>query len=366
MKHTIGLEATRANKQYKTGTEWYAWHLLQEFKKLNSDNKFVVYYKDYLAGDLKDAPDNFIFKKLSWPFKKFWTHLRLSCELIKNPVDKFFASNAVPLCSKGEITVTIHDLGFYHNPKLYHPLELIYQKISHSLAIRKADKIIAVSEATKKDIIRFFPKAEDKIRVIYHGWNNEDFGIYGPDDIKAYKDRHDMPDKFILYIGRIETKKNIQNLIKAYKKTTRRWPLVLGGRPGNHGYKEIEELIKDPEIRDDIILLGYVSQNNYPKLMASASAFVFPSKFEGFGIPLLEAMASSVPIACSDIPVLREVADDAALYFDPDDTVDMSAILDKLMKDKDLCRDLVEKGKERAQKFSWQKAAQETLDYILE
>ncbi|PLX25294.1 hypothetical protein C0580_02835 [Candidatus Parcubacteria bacterium] len=366
MKHTIGLEATRANKQYKTGTEWYAWHLLQEFKKLNKDNKFVVYYKDYLAGDLKDAPDNFIFKKLAWSFKKFWTHIRLSCELIKNPVDKFFASNAVPLCSKGEIIVTIHDLGFYRNPKLYHPLELIYQKISHHLAIKKADKIIAVSEATKKDIIRFFPSAEDKIRVIYHGWNYQDFGVYGPEDIKAYKDRHDLPDKFILYIGRLETKKNIQNLIKSYKKTTRRWPLVLGGRPGNHGYKEIEELIKDPEINHDIILLGYVSQNNYPKLMAAASAFVFPSKFEGFGIPLLEAMASSVPVACSDIEVLHEVAGEAALYFDPDDTVDMSAILDKLMKDKDLCRELVAKGQERAKEFSWQKAAQETLDYILE
>ena len=298
--------------------------------------------------------------------QEVWTHIRLSFELIKNPVDKFFASNAVPLFSRGEIIVTIHDLGFYCNPKLYHPLELIYQRLSHRLAIKKADKIIAVSETTKKDIIKYFPGTENKIRVIYHGWNGDDFGGMSKEDIQDYKDYHDMPDKFILYIGRLETKKNIQNLVKAYKKTTRRWPLVLGGRPGNHGYKEIEKLIQDPEIKDDIILLGYVSQKNYPKLMASASMFVFPSKFEGFGIPLLEAMASKVPIACSDIPVLHEVAGEAAMYFDPDDTVDMSGVLDKLMKDAELREKYINKGHDRANEFSWRKSAQETLNFILE
>jgi len=364
-KYTIGLEATRANKQYKTGTEWYAWHLLQEFKKLDHTNKFIVYYNEFLVGGLNDAPENFYFKRLTWPLKKFWTHLRLGFELIQHPVDKFFASNAVPIFSRGEIIVTIHDLGFYKNPKLYHPLELIYQRLSHRLAIRKAHKIIAVSEATKNDIIKYFPSAENKIKVIYHGWNADTFGKFSDEEIKTYKEYHDLPDKYILYIGRLETKKNIQNLIKAYKASSRRWPLVLAGRPGNFGYDEIEKLAKDPEIKDDVVLLGYVSQKNYPKLMAGASMFVFPSKFEGFGIPLLEAMASKVPVACSDIPVLHEVAGDSVLYFDPDDVVDISAVLDKYMKDAELRDKMINKGYYRCQDFSWTKSAKETLEYIL-
>ncbi|RJQ34632.1 hypothetical protein C4566_02040, partial [Candidatus Parcubacteria bacterium] len=202
---TIGLEATRANKQYKTGTEWYAWHLLQEFKKIDNKNKFIVYYNEYLAGELTDAPGNFYFKRLVWPFRKFWTHIRLSFELLKNPVDKFFASNAVPIFTRGQIIVTIHDLGFYRNPKLYHPLELWYQRWSHRLAIKKADKIIAVSQETKRDIIKYFPNAENKIKVIYHGWDKEVFGNISEDESESYKEQHDLPDKYILYIGRLET-----------------------------------------------------------------------------------------------------------------------------------------------------------------
>ena len=141
---------------------------MQQLKEIDNKNKFVVYYNKFLAGDLKEAPDNFCFKQLKWPLIKFWTHWRLGRELVRNPVDKFFASNAVPIFSKGEMIVTIHDLGFLRNPDLYHPLELFYQRWSHTLAIKKAHKIIAVSQATKNDIIKYFPKTKDKIRVIYH------------------------------------------------------------------------------------------------------------------------------------------------------------------------------------------------------
>lgn len=362
----IGLEATRANRSYKTGTEWYAWYLLQEFKKIDKSNKFIVYYNKYLAGDLKDAPDNFYFKSLAWPFRKFWTHFRLGWELTNKPVDKFFATNALPIFGRGERIVTIHDLGFYKNPKLYHPLERIYQKISHSLAIRQADKIITISEATKQDIIRYFPKAKHKIKVIYLGYNKHDFKPINFDDKKIFIDRHDYPDKYLLYIGRLENKKNVLNLIKAYKKTSRRWPLILAGRPGNYGYKEIEALANQSDLKDDILLLGYVSQTNYPKLMASATGFVFPSKFEGFGLPVLEAMASGIPVVCSNIPALKEVAQDAAIYFDPDNIEDITQKIEEMFNNQEQRRELIAKGLKRAQNFSWTKVAQETLKYILE
>jgi glycosyltransferase involved in cell wall biosynthesis len=362
----IGLEATRANKKQKTGTEWYAWYLIQEFKKIDQENKFVVYYNKYLAGDLKDAPDNFCLKSLPWSFGKFWTHLRLAWELVINPVDKFFATNALPIFGRGEMIVTIHDLGFYRNPELYHPIERIYQKLSHSLAIKRADKIITISEATRLDIIKYFPKAKHKIKVIHLGYNKDHFKSIDQEDKKIFIDRHDYPDKYLLYIGRLETKKNIVNLIKAYKKTSRKWPLVLAGRPGNYGYDEIEKLANEPDLKQDIILLGYISQDNYPKLMASAAGFVFPSKFEGFGLPPLEAIASGVPVTCSDIPALHEVVGDAALYFDPDNIEDIKNKIEIIFNDQEQRSDLIAKGLERAKQFSWSKVARQTLDYILE
>ena len=363
---TIGLEASRANKKHKTGTEWYAWHLLQSLKKINSQHKFIVYYKQKLSEDLLLAPDNFYFKSLSWPLKKFWTHLRLGSELLFHPVDKFIATNAVPIFSRGEIIVTIHDLGFCKNPELYHFLEKIYQRISHYLAIKKAKKIIAVSQSTKNDIIKYFPQARNKVRVIHLGWQEGVFAPLSQEEKKKFIEDNDYPDKYLLYIGRLETKKNIQKLILAYKKSSRRWPLILAGRPGNFGFDQIQKLIQDPELKDDIILTGYVSQAKYPKMMACASAFVFPSKFEGFGLPLLEAMACSTPIVCSQIPALKEIAGQAALFFDPDNIDDIRDKLEIIFDSQKMRQDLVEKGRKRIKDFSWDKTARETLDYILE
>lgn len=362
----IGLEATRANKTYKTGTEWYAWHLIQEFKKIDKENKFIVYYNKYLAGDLQEAPDNFYFKSLSWPFRKFWTHLRLGLELIIKPTDIFFGTNALPIFGRGQMVVTVHDLGFYKQPHLYHPLERIYHKLSHHLAIYKADKVITISEATKQDIIRYFPKAKDKIRVIRLGYNKDSFKPISLDEKRRYIDKHDYPENYLLYIGRLEEKKNIVNLLKAYQKSDRKWPLLLAGRPGNYGYKEIEQLANYGDLKDDVIILGYISQQNYPKLMASASGFVFPSKFEGFGLPVLEAMASGVPVACSDISALREVAESSVLYFDPDNIDDIANKINQLFNDQEQRRDLIDRGFKRAQEFSWTDVARKTLNYILE
>lgn len=361
----IGLEATRADKKFKTGTEWYAWHLLQHFKKIDKSSQFIVYYNQHLAGDLLDAPSNFYFKRLPWPFSKFWTHLRLGGELVLHPVDKFFASNAVPMMGRGEIIVTIHDLGFLKNPELYHPLERWYQKWSHNIAVRRADKIITISEATKEDIIKYYPLAKDKIKVIYLGWDSSDFRPLSAEKQEQFKGEHDYAENYILYTGRIETKKNVQNLIRAYRQGNFKWPLMLAGRPGNFGYQEIQQMIKDYNIKDDVILLGYVSQKNYPKLMASAKLLVFPSKFEGFGLPILEAMASGVPVVCSDMPVLHEVAGEAALYFNPDDPTDMKNKIKQVAQEERLREIMVNKGLKRAKEFSWEKCAKETLNYIL-
>ncbi|MFH1667563.1 MAG: glycosyltransferase family 1 protein [Candidatus Komeilibacteria bacterium] len=362
----IGLEASRANRPDKTGTEWYAWHLLQEFKRIDQNHIFNVYFNQDLEPGLAVAPANFCFQQLRWDLPKLWTHFRLSWELFNCPVDKFFASNAVPLYCPGEVTLTVHDLGFYRNPSLYHPLERIYHKVSHYIAIHRADKIIAVSAATKKDIIKYFPEAKEKIRVIYNGWNKDDFRPASEETKHSIRQKYDLPNNFLLYLGRLETKKNILNLIKAYQLLKNKdWPLVLAGRPGNFGYDEILNLINSVK-EGQVIQLGYLPQDDYQKLIASSSIFVFPSKFEGFGIPILEAMGSGVPVICSDIEVLHEVADDDALYFDPDRPEKMAEVIDNLIENKEKREEYIERGLIRATHFAWDKCAHETLNYILE
>jgi len=358
----IGLEASRANKENKTGTEWYAWHCLQQFKKLDQKNTFIIYYNKRLAEDLAEGPANFLFKQIKWPFNKMWTHIRLSWELLFKPVDKLFFSNAVPFITRGEVTATIHDLGFIVNPKLYHPLERIYQKISHTLAIHRADKLIAVSNITKQDIEKYYPRAAHKVKVIYNGWDQEEFKPIDSAQKKIIRAKYNLPADYLLYIGRIETKKNIQNLVKAYNILKTDLPLVLAGRPGNYGYEEIRELAKENK---NILFLGYISQSDYQLLIGAATIFVFPSKFEGFGIPILEAMGSGIPIACSDMPVLHEVAGTAAMFFNPDKPEQIAKALDKLINNVPMQNKLVTAGLERATNFSWEKCAQETLDYIL-
>lgn len=362
----IGLEATRANKEHKTGTEWYAWHLLQQFKNLEGDQQFIVYYNQPLVGDLGKGPANFCFKQLQWPHRRLWTHCCLGWELFLHPVDRFLATNTVPFFGRGKVIVTIHDLGFLKNPKLYHPLERIFHVISHMWYVFRADKIIVPSEATKTDLMHYFPNTKHKIKVIYHGYDQNDFKPIDQAERLSIIEKFDLPEKFILYIGRLEIKKNIPNLIKAYQQLGHSaWPLVLAGRWGNYGQEEIESLLT-PEWKDKIILLGYVSQKHYRQLLGAASLFVFPSKFEGFGIPLLEAMACGTPVVCSNLPVLKEVADKAAMYFDPDDVNDIKEKLSVAINNQQLRTLFRHFGLERVKNFSWAKCAKETLKYILE
>jgi len=357
----IGLEATRANKRQKTGTEWYAWHIIQQFKKIGLSDQFTVFYNDQLEPALQDAPANFYFKQLAWPFKKLWTHLRLGLYLLKKPVEVFFATNAVPLFHRGKLVVTIHDLGFLKNPELYHPLERIYQRLSHWLAIKKSDKIITISSASAQDIIKYYPKQADKVSIVHLGWNQHQFSPLVDAEKVKIREKYTLPQNYLVYAGRIEEKKNISKLIQAYNMSRVDWPLVLIGRPGNYGFEEIKILARSNE---NIHLFGYIKQDDYGKLLASASALVFPSKYEGFGLPILEAMACGVPVICSNIPALREVGADAAAYFDPNSIDDMSASIARLASDYDLRADLINRGLKRCRDFSWEKCARQTLEIL--
>ena len=362
----IGLEATRASKDQKTGTEWYAWHVIKQLTTIDNQNQYRLYYRDKLDPQLIPDKKNVELRSLWWPLSKLWTNFRLSWELLVHPIDLFFSINSLPLFGSHKLIVVIHDLGFYRQPELYNPLERWFHKFEHWLMVKKAEQIIAVSEATKQDIITYFPNSQNKIKVVYNGFDQELFQPFNEEEIEQIKIKYQLPKKYFFYVGRIEAKKNILHLVKSFAKniTSHDWCLLLAGRPGNHGYSEIVEYLHSHHLEDRIQLLGYIDNKKYYQLLGCSDIFVFPSKFEGFGIPLIEAMHCAVPVLCSNLPVFQEIAGSAVHYFKLEDSNSLEDEIIYLIKNPEKLQQLKETGLLQSQRYSWSKCATDILDII--
>lgn len=359
-KMTIGLDASRATRGKKRGVEYYGEEIIKNLAKIDKKNRYILYSGKKPEGELKNLPKNFSWKIIPIPY--LWTQFGLSLEMLKNPPDLLFIpSHTLPLIHPKKTVVTIHDLGVKYYPKTYSPFDQIYQNFCLSFSIRHASKIIVPSLQTKKDILKFFKVNPEKIFVIYHGFKED---LYKPWGIKS-------KEPYIFYLGVLEERKNISGLIKAFailrKNPQIKHKLYLAGKRG-FGYQNVQQTIlrQSENVRRDIIELGYLSEERAAYYMKKADLFVFPSFFEGFGLPILEAMACQVPVACSEIPVLREIAKDSALFFDPKDPKEIAKVLEKIIKDEDLKKKLIKKGQENIKRFSWEKAAKETLKVFLE
>ncbi|MBN2854129.1 glycosyltransferase family 4 protein, partial [Patescibacteria group bacterium] len=243
---------------------------------------------------------------------------------------------------------------------------------STKFALKKASKIIAVSNFTKQEIENFYPKAKsNKIKVIHNGYNSELYRLVD-DEEKANEVllKYGLEKPFFLYAGRLEKKKNTPTLIEAFAIMRENYPelkekLVLIGN-ASFGYDEVKFVIEEYDLERDILMPGWVEEADMPYIFASASAFIFPTKYEGFGIPLLQAMACGLPIAVSNIPVLHEVAAEAALYFDPNNSSAIAVAMKSLASESALREDLRAKGLERVKNFDFEKCARETLGVLTE
>lgn len=364
-KLIIGIDASRSNVKQKTGTEYYSFEIIKNLVKFKNVN-FILYSKTPIQY-LKKTSN---FQNKVMPFFKLWSQIRLSFEMIKNPPDVLFEpAHTIPIIHPKNTVVTLHDVGFRYFPELYTPLERFYHNWCMAYSVKHAKKIIAISFATRRDLIKIYGADEKKITVIYHGFEKEKYfplkdGEVPPEWLKKF-----LP--YIYFIGRIEAKKNVKNLIRAFaelkKDKSIKHKLLLAGRPG-YLYEEIKDEINNlnKAIQEDIIELGYVPDEKASNLMRFADIFAFPSKFEGFGLPLVEAMASGVPIVASNTTSIPEVVDKSALLCSPDDYVQMSNNFARIINDNKLRSQLVKKGLERAKIFSWHNAAKRTLEVILD
>jgi len=367
----IGIDASRANKQKRTGVEWYSYHLIEQFKKIDHENQYFLYTNEPLRGELGQCPPNFKECVLNWPIPRSWTIGRLSWEMKfgKNIPDVLFVpAHTLPLLNPKKSIVTIHDIGFEHFPEAYHWADKLYHKLIIKIIKRAADKILTVSEFTKKDIVDTYGIAADRIKVVMNGYDSNRYKVLDHSaDLLKQKYQVDYP--YILFIGRLELKKNIPRLVEAFGLFKQRNPeathkLVLIGTRGLT-FPLVEEQIKKYKLENEIVFPGWISDEDLPVWLNSADLFAFPSIFEGFGIPVLEAMACGCPVICSNTTSLPEVAGDSALMVDPQKTEEIVESLEKVLFNSDVAANLKKKGLERVKDFSWEKCAKETLRELM-
>jgi len=415
----IGIDASRANRQHKSGTEWYAFYLIKHLAKIDPDNQYILYTDYPLSDGLDDLTsdsfqskqnipkfdsngyqiitshhNNFKAKVLNWPFKFFWTLGRLSLEMITHKPDVLFVpAHTLPLIHPKKSVVTIHDIGFKRQTKLYTKDKLGYKsKILHTLvtlftlgrhrptqidyldwstkfALNHAQKIITISNFSKAELIDVYKANPSQITVVYNGYNDNIYKQLSSEKTEITLARNGITRPYIFYVGRLEKKKNISNLIEAFALLKQNHPeihhkLILVGN-ASYGFDEIKYNISEYNLDHEVIMTGWINELYMPDIFNGADAFVFPSNYEGFGIPLLQAMACGTPIIASDISPVREVTDGAALLFNPDQTADIADKIFKLVTSPGLQKDLSVKGLTRVKNFNWEKCAQETLKVII-
>lgn len=368
----IAIHSADLDHERIDGTRVYLLHMLKNFALLDRKDSFFIYHQNNF--NLQLAPPkfpNYLVKKL--PFAFFWTQTRFAWQLFRDkPEVLWMPVHNMPIFRRKKLAavVTIHDLAFKIFPQYFPKKDLVKLNRLSDLAIKNAQRIIAVSEATKKDILKFYPEIPTgKITVIHHGFDGEIFS-HKASELEAQKvlTKYQLSDEqYLLYVGAIQPRKNLGVLIDAFeklKKEKTKLKLVIAGAPAWQ-YEATLEKIAQSEFKQDIIITGSVPFADLAVLYQNAQAFVFPSLYEGFGIPVLEAMASGVPVILANNSSLPEVAGEAALYFDTQDANDLADCLARVLKDEALRSGMIEKGKRRATEFSWKKCARQTLDIIL-
>jgi len=352
IRFMIYIDASRySNTAKKTGVENYSYYLINELVREFGENLTL----------LTPRKIELDVKQKVIPFPRLWTLVRLSWEILKDKkIDNLFVpSHVLPLVHPKRSIITIHDVVFRYSPESYSLLSKLYLNWATKFAVKHAAKIITPSEATKRDLIRFYKASPEKIHVVPLGYESETKIPEQSEQQKVLTRFSLTAEQYFLYLGRIEYKKNTDTLIAAFRKFAegdQSIKLVLAGFPGHGGEKILEKI--PAELKNRILYVGYVGETEKITLLKNALSFIFPSRFEGFGLPLLEAMNAGTPIIASDIPSSREVAGDCAQFFDKDNSDALTGMMEKIVQEPDLRLRMIEKGREQAKNFSWERCAE--------
>lgn len=362
----IGIDARMYGSSF-TGIGRYTVELIQQLAEQDAQHEYVLFMRKEAFE--KFTPPNERFKKVlaDYPHYSFGEQFGFNKILKKEKLDLMhFTHFNAPFFYKGPFVVTIHDLtlSFFPGKKMNHFIHrAAYQKVIRNVT-KKAQKIIAVSNHTKQDLMKVLKVPEEKIEVIYNGVSDK-FGGIQPTPRPVLNKKMGLSKPYFLYTGVWRDHKNLVGLIKAFatfnQEVGNQYELVITG-PHNPAYQEVPDTVKDLDMEQYIHLVGLVSEEDIYALYLNALAYIFPSFYEGFGLPPLEAMTCGTPVLASSVSAIPEVCGEGnALYFDPYDLDDMKAKMQEFIKDPTLRQKLIDRGKERVKFFSWKKMTQSVL-----
>ncbi|MEK7605389.1 MAG: glycosyltransferase family 1 protein [Patescibacteria group bacterium] len=365
----IAVDANEANVTKKVGISEYAFELIKQFEKLQTSNyNFQIYLKDRPSSDFPPQGANWHYK-IFGP-KKLWTQFALPVSLFfkKDRPDVFFSlTHYGPRFSPVPTVISIMDLAFFHFPEYFTAKDLNQLKSWTGYSVRNAKAIITISEASKNDIIKWYGIDGSRIHVIYPGIKPTITltpHIYSMEELQT---KYKISKNYILFVGTLQPRKNITRLIEAFSLLIKKKPhtdsdlqLVIVGKKG-WKYEEILEAPQKYGVEDRVTFVDFVTDEDLILFYKNALCFAWPSLYEGFGLPILEAMKLGCPVVTSNVSSLPEAGGDAVLYVDPEDVSDITDKLDQVASDPRLRKTMIEKGHRQVQKFSWEKSAKETL-----
>ncbi len=363
----------------RVGSSEVCFQLLNQFSKIDKKNEYIVYLPQKPTEDMPKENDNWKYEVI--PNTKLWTIFGLNRKLITNSkLDVFFSSTHYgPLYTHCPQVISILDVSYKYFPEMFRRIDLLKLALWGKYSIKKAQKIITISDSSKNDIINEYNIDPRKISVVYPGLKfevqnhkSEINSKLKMQNSKLLKEKYNINSPYILFVGTLQPRKNIVRLVEAFAELTTKnlklksdLDLVIVGRRG-WNYEEILEAPKKFGVEKKVRFIENVTDNDLPTFYKNADVFVLPSLYEGFGLPVLEAMRYGCPVLTSNISSLPEAGGDAAIYFNPNDTNDIADKINKVLGDEKLREEMIEKGYEQVKKFSWEKSAREVLQVLEE
>lgn len=372
----IGIDIRLIGKK-RTGDEAVFFNLVKNLALIDKRNEYRLFtdiVDEKIITDITRRLDienknNFQIISLKTKNKFTWNFWTLPNYLRFQPVDVYQTQYITPFFVSKQIKIftVIHDISFVFYPQFIRPTDLFFLRLLIPLSLKRADKVLAVSEFTENEIIEYYNLERKKVTCV-HNAVSKDFSdsCYSETELEKIRQKYNLPEQFILYMGTMQPRKNLPKLIAGFAQIKTRIgaaKLVLAGNRTGHNFDHrIEQLINEAGLQADIIFTGYIADEDKAAVYKMARVFCFPSLYEGFGIPVLEAMSQDVPVVAANIGGLREVAGDAALLFDPRDLDDLAEKLYTGFVDETVRANLISAGSHQVGLFSWEKTAKKTLE----
>ncbi len=373
----IGFDAKRAFYN-RAGLGNYSRNTIQYLSKYYPDNQYFLFspktknsinfvqkLKNHNSNSIKIVSPTGFFEK---EFSSLWRTFLMNKDIKKHEIDIFHGlSNEIPRnidSSKTQSIVTIHDLIFLRFPELYKPIDRYIYNKKFKYACQRADKIIAISKQSKQDIVDFYKINPNKIDIVYQGCCPVYYKMVGEDKKLAVKKKYNLPAKFILNVGTIEKRKNIFSVIKAIYHGKIDYPLVIVGKKTDY-LKEINIFIEKKKISNKILFLHDVDFIHLPTIYQMSSLFIYPSIFEGFGIPIIEAINSKIPVITTNTSCLPEAGGEHSIYVEPYNIEQIADAIKRVLNNKDVAEKMIQKSYTFVQKFREQNVANQLMKCYL-